>query len=140
MSPSLSPLLRFTQCERVSAVHDAENVAVRIFEPGDLVIAGDVHVALALRLRQVVVLERDALRLERADDLLDVVDRPGQGSGFVSTSEGGPIHVDGGVATLEDDGLVVFGAGSTESQRFTVELGSRVEVPDRERCDRVGVS
>ena len=102
--------------------------------------AGDVHVALALRLRQVVVLERDALRLERADDLLDVVDRPGQGSGFVSTSEGGPIHVDGGVATLEDDGLVVFGAGSTESQRFTVELGSRVEVPDRERCDRVGVS
>ena len=90
MSPSLSPLLRFAQCERVSAVHDAENVAVRIFEPGDFVIAGDVHVALALRLGQVIVLERDAFGLERADDVFDIVDRPGQGSGFVRASEGGP--------------------------------------------------
>ena len=49
------------------AIHDAEDVAVQILEPGDLDVPRDMHVALAPGLRQIVVLERDALRLERPE-------------------------------------------------------------------------
>src|SRR5687768_13680079 len=98
------------------------------------------HVALAPRVRQLVVLELDALALERSIDILDVVNRPGQRRGFVRASEAGPVHVDRGVPTLERNGLAVFRAGSTEAKRFLIEPGGRVEVPDRERGDRVCVS
>src|SRR4029453_9912353 len=57
-------------------IHYAQDVAVRIFEPRHLDIAGDVHVALAPRLRQIVALELDALAVKRADDTIDVIHRP----------------------------------------------------------------
>jgi hypothetical protein len=47
-------------------VHDAENVAVRIFEQGDLEIAGDMYVALASR--AVPDARATALRLETGPD------------------------------------------------------------------------
>src|SRR2546427_2330478 len=52
------------------SINDVEDVPVRILEPGDLHVAGDVDVALALHVRHVVVLERDALDLERAHDVV----------------------------------------------------------------------
>src|SRR5688572_634220 len=41
--------------DRLSAIGDAEDVAVRILEPSDLHIAGNVHVAFALGVREIVV-------------------------------------------------------------------------------------
>ena len=81
------------------AIHYAENIAVRILEPGDLNIAGDVHVAFALRVREIVVLEPDALRLERAYDVLHIVNGPGEAR-----------DADYGVAGGKDDG-VIFSKG-----------------------------
>jgi hypothetical protein len=48
-------------------VHEAEDVPVGVLEPRDAGVAGLVDVALERRVRQVVVLEPDALGLERVD-------------------------------------------------------------------------
>ena len=67
------------QASEELAIHDTEDVAVRVLEPGNLQVlaVGDVQVALQLQARHVVVLEGDALRFQRAHFALDVVDRPG---------------------------------------------------------------
>jgi hypothetical protein len=76
------------------AIHDAENVAVRILEPGHLDVARDVNVALAPRVRQIVVLEPDALRLEPADDILDSV---GTRRRADSLPRDGSVDIDAGI-------------------------------------------
>ena len=62
-----------------------EDVAVRILEPGDLHVfaVGHVQVALQLQPRHVVVLEGNALRLQRTHFAFDVVDGPRHGSRLV---------------------------------------------------------
>src|SRR5262245_18856926 len=95
---------------RLSMIHDAENVSVGIFEPRPRDMAGDVYVTLASRIGQVVVFEPDPLRLERADRILDIVNRPGQSRAFVGAGEAGTVDVDGRVSALEDDDLVTFAA------------------------------
>jgi hypothetical protein len=69
------------------AIDEAQDVPVRVFEPRHLDIAGDVDVPFAPRIRQVVVLEPDALGLKRADNVLDVVNRPGESRRLVGPRE-----------------------------------------------------
>ena len=66
-----------------SAIDHTEDVAVRILEPSDFDIAGDVHVALPLRVRQIVVLKLDALGLERTHHVIYIVNGPGQDRCFI---------------------------------------------------------
>ena len=56
-----------------SDVHDIEDVAVRILEPGRPQVPSDVNVALPCHTRQIVVLELDALRFQVAHDVIHAV-------------------------------------------------------------------
>ena len=51
-----------------------------------------------------------------------IVYGPGQGRGLVGAGKAGPVHIEFGVSTLEDDDLLALGAGSIEPERFLVEL------------------
>src|SRR5512141_2298369 len=51
---------------------DLQDVPVRVLEPGHLELAGDVNVSLQRQARQVVVLERHAVRLERGHERVEI--------------------------------------------------------------------
>ena len=60
----------------------------------------------ALRVRQIVVLEPDALGLERAHHVIYIVNWPGQGRCFIRAGIARPIHVNPCVAVLEHDAIL----------------------------------
>src|SRR5688572_27426030 len=73
-SPQLGPIAQ----QRASAADEVQDIAVRVLEPGDLHVAGDMDVAFAAHAGPVIMLERDALRGQSFGQLRDAVaDRPG---------------------------------------------------------------
>ena len=123
------------------SAHDAEDVPVRVLEPGDLHVAADVDVALSRHAWHVVVLELDALGLECAGDLLDVVaDHPAHCRGPIGPRVLRPVHEEFGVATLEDDQLVAFRVDRLQAERLLVELLGDIHILDRQIGDRVLVA
>jgi hypothetical protein len=72
-----------------SLAEDGKDIAVRIFEPDDLHLAGYVHIAATLGLWHVVMLEDHAFVLQRRYDSFDAalciaVDHPGRGRCLVA--------------------------------------------------------
>ena len=55
------------------SVNDVEYVAIRVLEPRDFHVAGDVNIALSGHVRHIVVFESDALVLEFSHDTLYIL-------------------------------------------------------------------
>ena len=72
--------------------------------------------------------------------VLDIVNRPRQSGRLVRAGKAGTIDIDPAIAALQDDGLVVFGIGSSEPQCVLVELSGHTKVLDRERGHGVCIS
>ena len=61
------------------SIHDTQDIAVGIFEPGGSYVAAGVNIAVSRHPRQVVVLELDALGLQLSRYIFHVFsDNPGQ--------------------------------------------------------------
>ena len=86
---------------------------------------GDVQIALQLHPRHVVVLEGDALRLQRVHFALDVVDRPGDGGRLVRARVLRAVDVEARIAALVHDDLVALGVDLLQAERAFVELLGR---------------
>src|SRR4026208_387917 len=81
----IAMLRRWVSRFMVLSVDDVEDVAVRILEPGGFHAGGDGGVAFGRAAREVVVLEGDPLRLERALDRFELgADVPGHRRGLVA--------------------------------------------------------
>ena len=77
-----------------SSTRHVQDVPIRILEPRNLHVTGDIHIAVAGHARHVVMLKDDTFRLEIRDLVLDVIDGPGHCRGLVRAGVIGPIHVD----------------------------------------------
>src|SRR5438093_4215929 len=117
-----------------------QDVAVRILEPGGLESTlTDIKVALLLEAGQVIFFEEDALILELAHFLVDVVDVEGQRGGLVGAGEFGSIDVDQRVATLQRHAFAPL-VLALEAQLVLIEFARPVEVRDRNHRCCVGFS
>src|SRR4051812_17572945 len=75
-----------------SRTHQRMNIPIRILEPRRPHVPADVHIALEGQPREVVVLESDALFLQRSGDRLDIIDHPRHGGRLVRTRKLRSIH------------------------------------------------
>src|SRR5437870_4302527 len=118
----------------------AQDVAVRILEPGGLESTlADIQVALLREAGQIIFFEEDALVLELADFLVDVVDVEGQRGGLVGAGEFGAIDVDQRVAALQRHAFAPL-VLALEAQLVLIEFARPVEVRDRNHRCCVGFS
>src|SRR5688572_11727456 len=110
------------QPRTTSAIHQAEDVAVRILEPGYLHVAMHVHITLALRFRQVVVFEPHALGLQRPDDVFEIVNRPRQSGSLVRAGKAGTIDIDPVTLPSTTSTLLVRGGRGTKPLLLGAQL------------------
>ena len=91
------------------SVHDVENIAIWIFEPGHFQITTDVNVPLSGQTRH-VVFERDPFALQLAHHAVQIVsNRPGDCPGLVGACLLGLVDVEGRVAAAIDEQFVPLG-------------------------------
>src|SRR3954469_8751014 len=96
VQPAAGSLLLIS-CSALSATtrsrtHQRMNIPIRILEPRRPHVPADVHIALEGQPGEVVVLESDALFLQRSDDRLDIIDHPRHGGRLVRTRKLRSIH------------------------------------------------
>src|SRR5436305_3861381 len=84
----------------VIALHEAQNITVRIFEPSGLKAFRDIEIALLLKARQVIMLEGNSLLLQFANLLLGIVNLEGERCSLVGAGKLGTIDVDFRVAAF----------------------------------------
>ncbi len=101
---------------------NVENVAVWIFELGDLHADTIVHVALSRHARHLIMLERHAFGLELPHGAVHVIDHLSHRRRFVGSGVLRPVNIDGGAPTSENDQLISFTIDRLETDRVFVEL------------------
>ena len=82
------------------SINDVEYVAIRVLEPSDFHLAGDVNIALSGSIRHIIVFKSDALGLEFLHDTLYILaDHPCQGCGLIGSSVLRFVNVNRGTST-----------------------------------------
>src|SRR6266576_423577 len=95
-----------------------KDVAVRVFEPRGLEIAGKMDVAFTTEAGQVVMLESDVRSLQGPNDRLDfVTDAPGRRRRFVGAGKLRLVDHDGGISAAVSDHAWAFRPGLFEAER-----------------------
>jgi hypothetical protein len=71
-------------CDSPLSTNNVEDITVRVLEPSNFNVTGDVDIVLSPHVPHIVVLERDALGLERSCDIFHVLaDHPCHCRGLV---------------------------------------------------------
>ena len=96
---------------RSAGLDQAQDIAVRVLEPGGLHSPGLVDVAVGGQPLKLVMLEADALVLQFADLGLDVADIERQKRRLVGSCELGFVDAEFGVAALQHEDFAIFRAG-----------------------------
>src|SRR2546426_9821097 len=118
---------------RASAAYEREDVAIWVLEPGIPDLPGDVNVTLSSNARHVIVLEDDAFRLERADNVFQLVaDSPRDGRRLVRAGIRRLIDQNRRVATLVADHSHLFGPDRLQSERAFIKFAGVLHILDRD--------
>jgi hypothetical protein len=123
------------------SVNDVEYVAIRVLEPRDFHVAGDVNIVLSGHVRHIVVFESDALVLEFSHDTLYILaDHPCQGCGLVGSGVLRFVNVNRGTSTPEDDYFLTFGADLSQTKRLFIEFLGCFQILDCDIRDRIFIT
>jgi hypothetical protein len=131
----------YEECDAPLFTNDVEDVVIRVLEPSDLHIAGNADIALSRHVRQVVVLKRDALDLERLHDIFHILaDHPRHSRGLVASGVLRLIEVDRGVFTPEDDQFLAFSVDLCQAEHVFIEFPGRFQILDCDVCGRIFIA